>query len=56
MNELKTGSVSDGDERTNHLINCMGHAADGSSCPAWVTIWIPKRVSRGFMEGPFLCG
>ena len=53
------GSVSEetGEEaRLAHLFGCTGRSPNGSPCPAWVPTWLPKRVPRGFMERPFLCG
>lgn len=52
------GSVSEetGETGLTHLFGCTGSSPDGSPCPAWVPTWLPKRVPRGFMERPFLCG
>ena len=59
MPSKPTGSVSDetGEEAgLTHLFGCTGRSPDGSPCPAWVPTLLPKRVPRGFMERPFLCG
>ena len=57
MPPKRTGSTSDADDDgMTHLFGCTGTAPDGSPCPAWVPTWLPKRVPRGFMERPILCG
>ena len=39
-----------------HLSQGTGSRPDGKDCVARTSIWLPKRISRNFMDCPFLCG
>ena len=39
-----------------HLIECNGDGVNGKGCVAWTSIWLPKKLPRGFNERRFLCG
>ena len=56
MPTTRTGSQSD-EEGSTHLIECTGKGPDkGKGCQSWVPTWLPKKIHRGFMDRPFLCG
>ena len=47
-------------ERNNdgsmHLIQCTGTSPYGKDCVVWTSVWLPKRISRNFMDRPFISG
>ena len=56
MPTTRTGSQSD-EEGSTHLIECTGKGPDkGKGCQSWVPTWLPKKIHKGFMDRPFLCG
>ena len=56
MPTTRTGSQSD-EEGSTHLIECTGKGPDkGKGCQSWVPTWLPKKILKGFMDRPFLCG
>ena len=44
------------EEGMMHLIECNGDGVNGNGCVAWTSIWLPKKLPRGFNERRFLCG
>ena len=56
MPTTRTGSQSD-EEGSTHLIECTGKGPDKwKGCQSWVPTWLPKKIHKGFMDRPFLCG
>jgi hypothetical protein len=51
-----TKSKEEQKEGSDHLVNCTGDGADGTGCVAWVTLWLPKKIPKGFLNRDFLCG
>ena len=49
-------SSQDADEGSSHLIECTGKGQNGKGCVAWIPTWLPKKIPKGFMNRPFLCG
>ena len=43
--------AEDDDDGSEHLIDCTSE-----KCVAAAKVWIPKRIPRGFLKRPFLCG
>ena len=38
-------------EGSEHQVECTG-----PNCVAWVVVWLPKKISRKFLDRDFLCG
>ena len=51
-----TGSTTDDEEGSTHLIECMGKGQTGIGCISWVHIWPPRKLSKVFITRSFLCG
>ena len=57
MPNTRLGSSNqEDDEGSSHLIECTGKGQNGQGCVAWVPTWLPKRIPKGFLNRPFLCG
>ena len=49
-------SSQDEDEGSSHLIEYTGKGQNGKGWVAWIPTWLPKKIPKGFMNLPFLCG
>lgn len=53
MKNKKKATDEDGSE---HFVECSGSGLNNLGCVAWVHVWLPMKIPKGFMDRPFLCG
>ena len=54
--QLSTADSESNIDGSMHVIQCTGTDPDGKGCVAWISIWLPQRIPRNFIDRPFVRG